>query len=164
MEKEKRKIHIERETSSNESIAIFEEIESEAKRDVENFLEDSETKFIVEEEFPDLIEDTHQFLKQQAVFHIESKSNESEPSPKKKLKVKIPELKWKRQSKFIKERKCNLEAKTSLNLPENSNPLKTYEATADLNELVQCIREQTNLYAAKNRRESVTSTGEIRDF
>ena len=78
---------------------------------VENLLEDSDTEFIAEEEIPDTNEDTHQLLTSEAVVHVESESNESEPPPKKKLKAKIAELKWKRQPKFIKTRKCNLEGK-----------------------------------------------------
>ena len=131
---------------------------------MENLLEDSDTEFIAEEEIPDTNEDTHQLLTPEAVVHVESESNESEPPPKKKLKAKIAELKWKRQPKFIKTRKCNLEAKILLNLPENSNPLKIYEATTDFSELVQYICEQTNLYAAQNGREFVTNPEEICAF
>ena len=80
------------------------------------------------------------------------------------MKPKIAELKWKQQPKFIKTRKCNLEAKVLLNLPENSNLLKIYEATTDFNELVQHICEQTNLYEAQNGREFVTNSEEIRFF
>ena len=98
---------------------------------MENLLEESDTEFIAEEEIPDKNEDTHQFLTLEAVVHVESESNESGPPPKKKLKVKIAELKLKRQPNFIKTRKCNLEAKILLNLLENSNPLKIYEATTD---------------------------------
>ena len=97
MEKEKRKryVRIDRETGSNEIFAIFEEIESEAESDVENLLEDSDTEFIAEEEIPDTNEDTHQLLTPEAVVYVESKSRESELLPKKKLKAKIAELKWK---------------------------------------------------------------------
>ena len=100
----------------------------------------------------------------EAVVHIQSESNENEPPPKKKLKAKVAELKWKGQPKLIKTRKCNLEANILLNLPENSNPLKIYEATTDFSELVQYICEQTNLYAAQNGREFVTNPEEIYTF
>ena len=106
MEKEKRKryVLIDRETSSNEIFAIFEEIESEAESDVENLLEELDTEFIAEGEIIDTNEDTHQLLTPEAVVHVETESNESEPPPKKKLKPKIAELKWKRQPRFIKTR------------------------------------------------------------
>ena len=95
MEKEKRKryVGIDRETGSNEIFPIFEKIAGEAESDVENPLEDSDTEFIAEEEIPDINEDTHQFLTPEAMVHVESESNESEPPSKKKLKAKIAELK-----------------------------------------------------------------------
>ena len=108
---------------------------------MKNLIEDSDTEFITEEEIQDTKEDTHQLLTPEVVVHVESKSNESEPPPKKKLKAKIAELKWKQQPKFIKTRKCNLEANVLLNLPKNSNSLKIYEATTAFSELVQYICE-----------------------
>ena len=102
---------------SNEIFAIFEEIKSKAESDVENFLEDSNTKLIAEKKNPDKNEDTYWLLKPETVVHVESESNESERPQKKKLKLKTGELKWKRQPKFIKTRKCNLEAKIFWNFP-----------------------------------------------
>ena len=58
-------------------------------------------------------------------------------------------MKWKQQPKFVKTRKCNLEARILLNLPENSNALKIYEATTDFSELVKYMCEM-NLYVAQN--------------
>ena len=90
--KTERYVRIDRETGSNKIFAIFEEIESEAESDMENLLEDSDTKFIAEDKIPDTNEDTHQLLTPEAVVHVESKSNESEPPQMKKLKAKL--LSW----------------------------------------------------------------------
>ena len=68
------------------------------------------------------------------------------------MQTKIPELKWEQQPKFIYTRKCSLEAKILLNIPENSNPLKTYKATTDFSEHVQYICEQTNIYTTQKGR------------
>ena len=146
--KRKRYVHIDCETGSKEIFAIFEEIESKAESDVENLLEDSNAKFIAEKENPDKNEDTYWLLKPRTVVYVESESNQIERSQKKKLKLKIGELKWKRQPKFIKTRRCSSEVKILLNLPENSNPLKIYDVTTDFIESVQYISKQTNLYAA----------------
>ena len=145
MEKEKRKRYVrtDYETGSNE---IF---ESEAESDVENLLKDLDTEFIVEQEIPDTNEDIHQLLTPKVIVLVESKSNETETPPKKTLLAKIAELKWKRQQKFKKRRKCNLEAKILLNLPKNSNPLKINEAITEFSELVQYTCEQGILYAAQ---------------
>ena len=74
-----------------------------------------------------------------------------EESPSKKLKKKITALKWKRTSKFIKAKKCTLEANILLEM-ENTNPLQTFESTMKFNELVKIICDQSNLYAAQNGR------------
>ena len=51
-----------------------------------------------------------------------------------------------------------------MNLPENSYPLKIYEATTDFSELVQYICEQMNLHAAQSGREFVTNPEEFHAF
>ena len=100
------------------------------------------------------------FLTPEAVADIKSESNERGTT----TKEKNAEMKWKRQLKFRKTKKCNLETKILLNFPENFNPFKIYEATTDFSELVQYICEQTTLYAAQNGREFVTDPEEICTF
>ena len=73
-------------------------------------------------------------------------------------------MKWKRQPKFIKRRKSNLEANILLNLPKNSNLFKISEAITDFSELVEYICEQTNPYAAQNGREFITNPEETCAF
>ena len=90
--------------------------------------------------------------------------NHTDESPAKKLKKKVAELKWKRKSKFAKEKKCTLEANLLLEIPENANPLLTFEGTTNLNELVKHICDQTNSYATQNGREFATNPEEMRAF
>ena len=85
-------------------------------------------------------------------------------SPAKKLKKKVAELKWKGTSKFVKAKKCPLEANVLLHIPENANPFLIFERTTILNELVKQIYDKTNLYATQNERESATNAEEIRAF
>ena len=100
------------------------------------------------------------FLTPEAVADIKSESNERGTT----TKEKNAEIKWKRQPKFRKTKKCNLDTKILLNVPENFNPLKIYEATTDFSELVKYICEQTNLFAAQNGREFVPNPEEICAF
>ena len=72
-------------------------------------------------------------------------------------------MKWKRTSKFIKAKKCTLEANILLDM-ENTNLLQIFESTMKLNELVKIICDQSNLYAAQNGREFATTPEEIRAF
>ena len=73
-------------------------------------------------------------------------------------------MKWKRTSKFIKAKKCTLEANVSLGIPENANLLLTFEGTTNLNELVKYIWDNTNLYGTQNGREFATNPEEILAF
>ena len=82
----------------------------------------------------------------------------------KKLKKKVAELKWKRTSKFIKAKKCTLEANVLLDIPENANPLLIFEGTTNLNELVKHTCDQANLYATQSGRKFGTNPEEIRAF
>ena len=82
----------------------------------------------------------------------------------KELRKKVAELKWKPTSKFVKAKKCTLEANVLLDIPQNANPLLIFEGTANLNELVKHICDQTILYAIQNGREFATNPEEIRAF
>ena len=82
----------------------------------------------------------------------------------KKLKKKLTQLNWKRTFKFVKAKKCTLEANVLLDIPENTNPLLIFEGTRNLIELVKYICDQKNLYAAQNGREFATIPEEICAF
>ena len=73
-------------------------------------------------------------------------------------------MKWKRTSRLVKVKKCTLEANVLLDVPENANPLLIFEGTADLNELLKHICDQTNLYATQNGRAFATNPEEMRAF
>ena len=129
MERNNRKkyIHADRETGSNEISAIFDEIESDTESDTENLLEDSDTESI-----PDNKDESHRVLTTEATVHVENEFLDVEKPPSKKLKKKITASKRKRTSKFIKAKKCTLEANTLLDM-ENVDPLQIFESTMKLN-------------------------------
>ena len=140
----KKYIHIDQETGSNEIYAMLHEIESDTESDIENLLEDSDTEYISEEAIPENKRESHSVLTPEATVHVENESLDVEEPPSKKLKKKITALKWKRTSKFIKAKKCTLEANVLLDM-ENANPLQIFESTMKLNELVKIICNQSNL-------------------
>ena len=154
MERNNRKkyIHIDRETGSNEIYAMLDEIESDTESDTENLLEDSDTGYISEEPVPDNKEENHCVLTPEATVYVENEYLDVEEPPSKKHQKKITALKWKQTSKFIKAKKCTLEANVLLDM-ENANPLQIFESTMKLNKLVKIICDQSNLYAAQNERE-----------
>lgn len=166
MEKENRKtyVKIDRETGSDEIFAMLDQIESETESDVENLLEDSDTEYIAEEDVPDENVESHEVLVPEATVHVIGESNNEEEPPSKKLKKKIFKMNWNRKPNFVKTSKCRLEENIILDIPENATPIDIFEKTTNLDVLVDLITEQTNLYAAQNGREFVTSKEEIRAF
>ena len=84
--------------------------------------------------------------------------------PAQKRRKKVAELKWKRTSKFVKAKKCALEANVLLDIPENAIPLLIFERTTSLNELMKYICNQTNPYGTQNGREFATDPEVIRAF
>ena len=73
-------------------------------------------------------------------------------------------MKWQRKPKLIKPKNCELEAKILLDLPVNPSPLRVFESTTRLNDLVSLICDQTNLYAEQNGRTFRTTPEEVRAF
>ena len=57
-----------------------------------------------------------------------------------------------------------MEAKILLDLPVNPSPLRVFENTTRLNDLVSLICDQTNLYAEQNGRTFRTTPEEVRAF
>ena len=57
-----------------------------------------------------------------------------------------------------------MEAKILLDLPVNPSPLRVFESTTRLNDLVSLICDQTNLYAEQNGRTFRTTSEEVRAF
>ena len=104
MERNNRKkyIHIDREMGSNEIFAMLDKIESETESDIENLLEDSDTKYIADELIPDNKEESHQLLTPEATVHVEDEVLDIVEPPATKLKKNVAKLKWKCKSKFAK--------------------------------------------------------------
>ena len=82
----KKYIHIDRETGSNETYAMLDEIESDTESDIENPLEDSDTQYISEEPIPNNKEESHRVLTSEATVHVENESLDVEEPLSKKLK------------------------------------------------------------------------------
>ena len=109
-------------------------------------------------------EDSHDVLTPEANIHIENTASSSTDPPRKKLKHATASLKWQRKPKLIKRKNCELEAKILLDLPVNPSPLRAFESTTRLNDLVSLICDQTNLYAEQNGRTFRTTPEEVRAF
>ena len=89
---------------------MLDKSESESESDIENLLEDSETKYIADKE------ESYQLLTTKATIYVEGEVLDINETPVKKLKKKVAELKWKRTSKFVIAKKCILEATSNVSL------------------------------------------------
>ena len=143
---------------------MLDKIESETESDIENLLEDSDTEYIAEEPISDNKEESHQLLTPEATALVEGEVLDIDEPSAEKLKKKVAELKCKCTSKFFKAKKCTLETNVLFDIPGNANPLMISEGTANLNELVERICDQTKLYVTQNGTEFATNPGKIRIF
>ena len=155
---------INRETGSNNIFAMLDAIGSDNESDIDNLLEDSDTEYVAEKPVPADNEDSHDLLTPEANIHIENTASSSTDPPRKKLKHATASLKWQRKPKLIKCKNCELEAKILLDLPVNPSPLRVFESTTRLNDLVSLTCDQTNLYAEQNGRTFQTTPEEVHAF
>ena len=74
-------------------------------------------------------------------------------SKKKEKKQKKKELrKWTKKVRVTKQEECHLVPEMQPNLNETISPIKIFSLVAGLEELLELIVEQTNLYAHQNGR------------
>ena len=140
---------INRETDSNDIFAMLDAIGSDNESDIDNLLEDSDTEYGAEEPVPAGNEDSHDATPE-ANIHIENTASSSTDPPRKKLRHATASLKWQDKPKLIKRKNCELEAKLLLDLPVNPSPLRVFESTTRLNDLLSLLCDQKNLYAKQN--------------
>ena len=69
-----------------------------------------------------------------------------------------------KKASLLKKKECSLKAEVNLDLGEDDNPLTVFESTVRLDDLVDSIEDQSNLYAQQNGRNFVTDAGEIKAF
>ena len=146
-----RYFHIDENTSSEQIYALLDDVESAGK-------DDSDTEFIAEEEITQAAstQDTLSTTPE-ANLHVVPSDNQS----KKKEKNKKEELwKWTKKVKVTKQEECHLVPEIQPNLNETVSLIEIFSLVIDLEELLELIVEQSNLYAHQNGRNfTVTNQG-----
>ena len=108
-------------------------------------MNNSDTEFIAGEEFT---QDTSLTIPE-ANLNVVPSDNQS----KNKKKNKEEELwKWNKKVKATKQEKCQLVPEIQPNLNETVCPIETFSLVTDLDELLELIAEQPNLYTHQNGR------------
>ena len=129
---------------------------------IDNLMNDSDTEFIAEEEVTQTAstEDTS-LTAPEANLHVVPSDNQS----KKKEKNQKEELwKWTKKVKVIKQEECYFVLEIQPNLNETVSPIEIIYLVTGLEELLELIIEQSNLYAHQNGRIFTVTEEELKVF
>ena len=120
-------------------------------------MNDSDTEFIAEEEFTQDISLT--------TLEANLKVVPSDNQSKKKKENKEEELwKWNKKVKATKQEECQLVPEIQPNLNETVCPIEIFSLVTGLDELLELIAEQPNLYAHQNGRIFAITREELKAF
>ena len=125
-------------------------------------MNDSDSEFRAEEEITKAssTQDTS-LTTPEANLHVVPSHNQS----KKGEKNKKEELwKWTKEVKVTKQEECHLVPETQPNLNEIVSPIETFSLVTDLEELLELIVEQSNIYAHQNGRNFTVTKEELKGF
>ena len=129
---------------------------------IDNLMNDSDTEFIAEEEVTQTAstEDTS-LTAPEANLHVVPSDNQS----KKKEKNQKEELwKWTKKVKVIKQEECYFVLEIQPNLNETVSPIEIIYLVTGLEELLELIIEQSNIYAHQNGRIFTVTEEELKVF
>ena len=158
----KRYFYVDKNTSSEQMYALLDDVDSADKDDKDSLMNDSDNKFIAEEEITQAtsIQDTS-LTTPEANLHVVPSDNQS----KKKEKNKKEELwKWTKKVKVTKQEECHLVPEIQPNLNETVSPTEIFSLVTGLVELLELIVEQSNLYAHQNGRNFTVTKKELKAF
>ena len=144
----KRYIQTAENDSSEQIYALLDDVEKADKDDIDNLMNDSDNDFIAQKEITQAAstQDTS-LATSEANLHVAPSDNQS----KKKEKNKKEELwKWTKKVKVTKQEECHLVPEIQPNLNETVSPIEIFLLLTSLEELVEMIAEQSNLYAHQN--------------
>ena len=161
----KRYFHIDENASSEQIYVLLDDVESADKDDIDILMNDSDTEFTTEEEItqPAIPQGTSwttpaatpqgtswinlHFL--EVNLNVVPRDNQS----KKKEKNKKEELwKWTKKVNVTKQEECHIVPEIQRNLNETVSPTEIFSLVSGLEELLELVVEQSNLYAHQNGR------------
>ena len=129
---------------------------------IDNLMNDSDTEFIAEEEVTQTAstEDTS-LTAPEANLHVVPSDNQS----KKKEKNQKEELwKWTKKVKVIMQEECYFVLEIQPDLNETVSPIEIIYLVTGLEQLLELIIEQSNLYAHQNGRIFTVTEEELKVF
>ena len=158
----KRYFHIEENASSYQIYALLDDVDSADEDDIDNLMNDSDTEFIGEEEITQAAGTKGTSLTApEANLHVVLSDNQS----KKKEKNKAEKLwKWSKKVKVSKQVECHFVPEIQPNLSETVSPIETFSLVTGLEELLELIVEQSNLYVYQDGRNFTVTKKELKAF
>ena len=158
----KRYFHIDENASSEQIYTLLDDVESADKDGIDNLMSDSGTEFIADEEITQTTstQDTS-LTTPEANLHVVPSDDQS----KKKEKNKKEEVrKWTKKVKATKQEECHLLPEIQPSLNETASPIEIFSLVIGLQELLELIVEQSNLYAHQNGRNFTVTKEELKAF
>ena len=157
----KRYFHIDENASIEQIYALLDDVESSDEDDIDNLM-NYDTEFIAEEEITQAASTWDTSLTTpEANLDVVPSDNQ----PKKKEKNKKEELwKWTKKVKVTKQEECHLVPEIQPNLNETVSPIEIFSLVTGLEELLELIVEQSNLYAHQNGRNFTVTKEELKTF
>ena len=107
--------------------------------------------------------DNADILTPEASIHI-VKDNENEQGKNLKNKLDEIQFQWRPKIALNIREECNLVGEVYHQLKENTSPLDVYEKVVNLNDLIELLVTQSNLYSQQNGRHFKTNPEEKKAF
>ena len=127
---------------------------------IDNLMDDSGYEFIAEEEITQAAS-TQDLTTTEANLYVVQGDNQS----KRREKNKKEELwTWTNKVRVTKQEECHLVAGIQPNLNETVSPIEIFSLVTGLEELLELIVEQLNLYAHQNGRNFTVTKEELKAF
>ena len=129
-------------------------------------MNDSDTEFFTNDEYREKIvpnSNNADILTPEASIHI-VKDNENEQGKNLKNKLDEIQFQWRPKIALNIREECNLVGEVYHQLKENTSPLDVYEKVVNLDDLIELLVTQSNLYSQQNGRHFKTNPEEKKAF
>ena len=129
-------------------------------------MNDSDTEFFAnDEDIENIVSDSDNadILTPEASIHI-VKDNENEQGKNLKNKLDEIQFQWRPKIALNIREECNLVGEVYHQLKENTSPLDVYEKVVNLDDLIELLVTQSNLYSQQNGRHFKTNPEEKKAF
>ena len=158
----KRYFHIDENASNKQIYTLLDDVESADKDGIDNLMNDSDTEFIADEEITKATstQDTSLTTPEPNLHVVPS----DDQSKKKEKNNKEEGRRWTKKVKATKQEECRLLPEIQPNLNETVSPIEIFYLVTGLQELLELIVEQSNLYAHQNGKNFTVIKEELKAF